>query len=354
MRRARAAATAALLAVAAACTPSSPPPTTAPSPTRTPQTSGTTALLQAVSVVNERIVWVSGHRATYAVTTDGGSTWRAGVVPGDDSLQFRDVHAVDERTAFLLAAGPGDRSRIYKTTDGGMTWRLQFVNRDSTAFFDCFDFWDASHGIAFSDASDGRFPILVTRDGEEWTPLPDGVLPAPLPNEGSFAASGRCVTAGAGGRAWIGTGSVEAARVLRTSDAGATWSVSITPIVHGPAAGITTVAFRDSLHGVAMGGPIAAPDSASVTIAVSSDGGRRWSPGGSPTFTGAVYGGTFVPGDATALLVAVGPKGASWSADDGRSWRALDDQSYWSVGFASRAAGWLVGPEGRIVKVTFR
>ena len=108
-------------------------------------------MLQAVSVVDENIVWVSGHRATYARTVDGGTTWEAGVVPGPDSLQFRDVHAVDAKTAYLLSAGPGDMSRIYKTTDAGQNWTLQFSNTNPRAFFDCMDFWDAESGMAFSD-----------------------------------------------------------------------------------------------------------------------------------------------------------------------------------------------------------
>jgi photosystem II stability/assembly factor-like uncharacterized protein len=68
--------------------------------TSTEQKSGTTALLIAVSPVNENVVWVSGARGTWLRTTDGGSTWQAGQVPGADSLQFRDVHAVDANTAY--------------------------------------------------------------------------------------------------------------------------------------------------------------------------------------------------------------------------------------------------------------
>src|SRR5690606_26346845 len=83
--------------------------------TLTPQESGTTALIQAVSVVSEQVVWASGHEGTYLRTTDGGRTWHAAKVPGADTLQFRDIHAVDENTAYLLSAGPGELSRIYKT-----------------------------------------------------------------------------------------------------------------------------------------------------------------------------------------------------------------------------------------------
>ena len=56
------------LGMVAACGPSEP----TFDPTTTTLTSGTTALLQAVSVVNGDTVWVSGHDGTYARTTDGG------------------------------------------------------------------------------------------------------------------------------------------------------------------------------------------------------------------------------------------------------------------------------------------
>ena len=55
-------------------------------PTLTPQQSGTTNRLQAVSPVNRHVVWASGVGGTYAVTTHGGATWRAGVGPGAGGL----------------------------------------------------------------------------------------------------------------------------------------------------------------------------------------------------------------------------------------------------------------------------
>jgi len=60
-------------------------------PTLTPQNSGTTQGLIAVSPVNSRVVWAAGRGGTFLVTTDGGDTWKAGVVPGAETLQFRDV-----------------------------------------------------------------------------------------------------------------------------------------------------------------------------------------------------------------------------------------------------------------------
>src|ERR671926_1924389 len=110
------------------------------------QDSGTRVRLRGVSAVSARVAWASGAGGTFARTTDGGQTWQAGQVPGAAELDFRDVDAFDADTAYLLAIGPGDRSRIYKTNDGGRTWALQFQNRRPAAFFDCMAFWDARRG----------------------------------------------------------------------------------------------------------------------------------------------------------------------------------------------------------------
>src|SRR5439155_25559728 len=127
------------------------------SPTLTPQQSGTTNRLQAISPVSPRVAWASGVGGTYAVTTDGGAHWRAGVVPGGETLQFRDVEGVSETVAYLLAAGSGAASRIYKTEDGGASWSLQFQDKEPDACYDCFGFCAAQHSISMSDLVKVRF-----------------------------------------------------------------------------------------------------------------------------------------------------------------------------------------------------
>lgn len=320
-----------------------------PALARETQSSGTGALLQAVSAVSSEVVWVSGQRGTWARTLDGGRTWQAGSVPGGDTLQFRDVYAASADTAWLLSAGSGDLSRIYRTTDGGATWSLQFRNTEPAAFYDCMDFWDGKRGLVFGDEVNGRMMVLETTDGEHWSLMPRERLPAPLAGEGGFAASGTCLLTAPGGRAWIGTGNGPAARVVRTTDYGKTWAVSETPIASAAAAGVATVAFTDPRHGAVLGGPIA--DTAAVTdnVAITADGGKTWDSAGRPTFPGPVFGAAFVPG--TSILVAVGPRGASVSPDGGHRWAALDSLNYWGLGFSPGGVGWLVGPRGRITKV---
>src|SRR5262245_57165815 len=96
----------------------------------TPLSTGVTARFRGVSAVNERVVWASGTNGTVMRTTDAGATWQPLKIPNTDKLDFRDIDAIDDRTAFVLSIGPGDQSRIFKTSDAGTTWAEQFVNHD--------------------------------------------------------------------------------------------------------------------------------------------------------------------------------------------------------------------------------
>ncbi len=320
--------------------------------TMTEQESHTTALLQAVSAVDDSVVWVSGHQATWVRTVDGGRTWVPGAMTGPDSaLEFRDVEGVSATTAYLLAAGPGERSRIYKTTDAGRSWRLQFMNRDSAAFYDCFAFWDETHGIAVSDAVRGKMIVIRTDDGEHWSAVAEDGMPPALPGEGSPAAGGTCLTVRGRARAWFGT--EPESRVYRSDDQGRRWAVVTTPIVSGEAAGVATLAFRDEQHGMALGGRLLKADDRSDSVAaVTSDSGEKWTLVNRPTFSGAVYGATVVPG-MPGYVVVVGPKGLDWTGNDGRSWTNLSGSAYWAVHCISLHACWAVGPRGRITSVRF-
>ena len=326
-------------------------PALAQHPVATPQVSGTDALLIAVSPVDENVVWVSGARGTWLRTTDGGATWQAGQVPGADSLQFRDVHAVDADTAYLLSIGEGSQSRIYRTTDAGRTWTLQFTNGDPEGFYDCFDFWDPRRGLAIGDVFDGAVAMLATTDGERWDRLPRDAVPGAPTGEGSFAASGTCLVAGDGGLAWAVASTPERGRVLRTTDFGRTWSTAALPITTRPGVGPQSIGFRDDRHGMVLGGGYdARPDD--VLAAFSDDGGQTWTARARPPFERGVWGAKYVPGTMPGTLVAVGPDGAAFTRDDGRTWTVIDGHNYWSLGFASPRAGWLVGADGRISKVT--
>ena len=340
------------LAVAIACRGNRPGDTGPVSIARVDQTSGTNALLIAVSPVNDNTVWVSGSAGTWLRTLDGGATWQTGRVPGADSLQFRDVHAVDANTAYLLSIGNGNQSRIYKTTDGGKNWQRQFTNPDSAGFYDCMSFWDANRGVVIGDAIGTQVAILTTSDGgAHWTRIPPSTLPSAPKEEGSFAASGTCLVTRPGGHAWIVASTAAGGRVLHTSDFGRTWAANALPITTHNGSGPQSIGFRDDNNGIALGGG-ANSTPTDILAAISSDGGRTWTPRTRPPLRTGVWGGVYVPGANRPTVVAVGPTGAVYSRDEGVTWVPIDTMNYWSVGFASPRAGWAVGTRGRITKLS--
>ena len=315
------------------------------------QVSGTNALLIAVSAVNDRVAWASGARGTWLRTTDGGATWTTGRVPGADSLQFRDVHALDARTAWLLSIGNGTDSRIYRTTDGGANWARQFTNPDANGFYDCMSFWDARRGVVIGDAIGTEMAVLLTQDGgERWTRVEGASLPRAEAGEGSFAASGTCLTTGADGRAWIVMNTPARSRLLRTSDFGRSWALETLPITTHEGSGAQSVTFRDAQHGMVLGGGYGVKPGDTL-VAITDDGGDTWTPRNAPPFKVGTWGGSFVPGARTPTVVAVGPSGSAWSRDLGATWVPIDSANYWSVGFASGRAGWAVGTQGRVTRL---
>src|SRR3954471_10660329 len=155
----------------------------------TPVPTGSDQQYRGLSAVNNHVAWVGGSAGEVLRTVDGGRSWQDVSPPGSEGLLFRDVEALSERRASVLAIGEGDASRIYTTTNGGRTWRLSFVNRDPKAFYDCMDFFAGGrYGLALSDPVDGKFRIAATTDaGLTWRALPSAAMPPAVAGEFAFA-----------------------------------------------------------------------------------------------------------------------------------------------------------------------
>ena len=234
--------------------------------------------------MSRKVAWASGAHGTYLRTVDGGLTWTPAQVPDAGTLDFRAVVAFSADEAFLMSAGPGEQSRIYHTGDGGRSWQLQFTNKNPKGFFDSIVFWDAKHGVVLGDpiadeSGKLKFEVLLTDDGQNWQAIRSAGLPDAREGEGAFAASNTCIAiapSASDSNIWFATGG-KAARVFHSGDRGRSWEVFDTPMVHGPdSAGIFSIAFRDSTHGVIAGGDYKHPREDGPNLAFTEDGGKTW------------------------------------------------------------------------------
>lgn len=310
------------------------------------QTVETKASLRGLSVVSDKVIWASGTGGTFLKTIDGGRHWTIGKVPDADKLDFRDVEAFNEKTAYLLSIGEGENSRIYKTTDGGATWKLQFRNTNPKAFFDAFAFWDATHGIAMSDPVNGKYLLLKTDDGENWEVLDNAQMPSAGEGEAAFAASGTCILTEGKTDVFLVSGGNDA-RVFHSANRGLNWSVAETPIVKGSAgSGIFSITMFDQSNGAIVGGNYEKPNEINNNLALTSDGGKSWN--SAKGLNGYRSSAAFVD---KKTLIAVGSSGSDLSGDAGKTWKNLDRENYNAVQAKGKNAIWAVGANGRIAKL---
>ncbi|MEV0664868.1 WD40/YVTN/BNR-like repeat-containing protein [Actinomadura luteofluorescens] len=312
---------------------------------------GSEARFRGLAAVGRETAWLAGSGGTVLRTTDGGRTWRDVAPAGAQGLEFRDVEAFDARRAVVLAIGEGEASRVYRTSDGGATWTLGFRNDDPKAFYDCVTFFDSRHGLAVSDPVDGRFRIISTGDaGRSWRVLPPGGMPPALEGEAGFAASGQCLVSHGSRDVWLATGGASRSRVFHSGDRGLTWTVADTPLPSSPSQGVFAVAFRDSRHGVAVGGDYRPGRPSPAAAATTSDGGRTWRPARRPP---AEYRSGAVWAYAGPVALAVGPTGSDGTLDGGRTWTRFGTGSFDTVDCAPDGGCWAAGEKGRAARLAF-
>lgn len=305
---------------------------------------GSTDEFRGLAAVSSTVAWVSGETGTVLRTTDGGRTWRNVSPPAAAGLALRDIEAFDAQHAVALSIGKGKHSGIFTTNNGGLTWTRTFTNHNGSAFYDCMAFSSDGIGLAMSDPVNGHFRLAASYDrGQSWKLLIPKRMPAALAGEFAFAASGTCIVAGPSHQFWMASGG-EHPRVFHTYDAGLTWTVAPTPVRGGSTAGIYSIAFRNALRGVAVGGDFLRPNAGAHAAATTWDGGKNWIRSGRPV-AGYRSGVDYVT---AKLLVAVGPTGSDLSRSGGARWYHFDDARYDSISCTAAGACWGSGTEGRV------
>ncbi|MCC6461686.1 MAG: hypothetical protein IT260_14520, partial [Saprospiraceae bacterium] len=222
------------------------------------QTSGTGDNFYAVCFTDASTGVAVGDNSLLARTTDGGASWS--LLPSPVFADWRAVWFLDANTGFVTGGWSGSMANILKTTDGGATWTD--ISPSASPASD-----EVVYSIFFTDANTGyacnyNGQILKTLDGgNTWSA-------ESVSNNHLFglyftdAQHGYCV----GGDQDLNT-----SVILKTTDAGATWTAINNP---DPAANyLIDVEFVDASTGYAAGGHV---QNNTGSILKTTDGGLSW------------------------------------------------------------------------------
>ncbi|HEY4335742.1 MAG TPA: oxidoreductase [Puia sp.] len=278
---------------------------------------------RGLSVVTDKIVWVSGSNGIVGRSLDGGTTWQWIAVPGYEKRDFRDIEAFDAKTALIMAVDePGD---LLKTSDGGKTWKNVYENNTPGMFLDAMEFWNFDSGIVIGDPIKGKFFVARSFDGgDSWHEITARELPAADSGEACFAASGTNVRKLDKESACFVSGGLRSRLFIRDQQ------IDL-PIIQGKnSTGANSIAIQDNqkLHGgrqlVIVGGDFANDTAREKNCAITDDGGKTWiSPAEPPHgYRSCVE---FIGKD---RLLCCGISGVDISTDGGMHWRLISSQGF--------------------------
>lgn len=110
-------------------------------------------------------VVIYGQKAHYMVSTDGGTTWKNGLVPGTGGMGGADINHLIMLDA-LTWWGAFDMGEVFITHDGGVTWTQQ-VTGQGGYFLLGIDAWNDQLAIAVGAraGSSNDCPIIKTSNG---------------------------------------------------------------------------------------------------------------------------------------------------------------------------------------------
>ena len=237
-----------------------------------------TSGVRFMDAVDANVLWASNYDGSapsrnynaFTRTINGGTSFNSGNVFADtNTYVISSIEGVDANTAFVTAYynSSSDLGVIYKTSNGGATWAncatagMFSTSGSSFANFTCFT--SSLTGVSCGDPVGGVFEIYRTTDGgSTWA----AVTATNIPNPASDFGLNDCYTK-FGNNIWFGT---DGGRVFHSSDAGLTWTVGTTTASNG----ITKLAFRDAMNGLAYGYTTTAASSFSVYK--TTDGGANW------------------------------------------------------------------------------
>ncbi len=223
-------------------------------------------------------IWIGGTRGTVIHSSDGGEHFTVSQVPGADSLDFRDLAILDDKTVLLMSAGPAENgaAKIFRTENGGMSWELAFQIKEKGYFFDAI-IWEGKQGLILSDPAGPFYGLIrINNKGRNYQLLKPTSHPELQKGEAAFAASGSSLLKTKNGY-YIVTGGGEKARVLFSKDA-LNWERIFAEIPGGEGTGFFSLGVRDPKNLWIGGGNYARIKEGPVPLLESKNAGISWSP----------------------------------------------------------------------------
>jgi photosystem II stability/assembly factor-like uncharacterized protein len=293
--------------------------------------------LRGLSVVNDDVIWASGSNGYVAKSTDAGKIWKWIRVPNFEKTEFRSIRALDANTALVMASGePG---YIVKTEDGGDHWTTVYANKTPGIFLDAMTFWNDSQGIVVGDPIRNKFVIARTYDGGvTWHDIDPMLYPDAADGEALFAASGTNIRA-LDCHSYFVSGGM---RSRLYTDVG---SFDIPIIQGGPTSGANSIALKNDLHFIVVGGDFNKPKETEKNCVITKDGGKTWfypekPPGGYRSCVEYIT---------KRFWITCGLNGVDVSKDDGKTWNSISTESFNVVRKARRGGAiYLAGSGGNI------
>jgi photosystem II stability/assembly factor-like uncharacterized protein len=300
--------------------------------------------LRGLSVVDDKIVWVSGSKGTVGKSNDGGKSWSWMTVPGYENRDFRDIEAFDEQTAVIIAIA--EPAHILRTVDGGKTWTLTYENKTKGMFLDAMDFSDNRHGIVVGDAVKGKFFIAHTSNGGESWNVYEEKYAAADSLEGCFASSGTNVRL-TDERNYFFVSGAKKSRLVSNKG-----SVEIPFDNSKSSTGANSLAMRKTKGKIdlwiAVGGDFTVDSLRDRNCFISKDAGKSWT---SPQISPKGYR-SCVEFISNTTLVTCGLNGVDLSDDEGNTWKRISTDSFHACRKAKKGdAVFFSGANGRIGKL---
>jgi photosystem II stability/assembly factor-like uncharacterized protein len=305
-------------------------------------TKGHPVSIRGLSVVDDRVIWVSGSNGQVGRSTDGGQTWKWQTVRGFEKTDFRDIEAFDEKTAVIM--GIAEPAYMLKTFNGGESWKLVYTDSTKGVFLDAMEFWEDGRGLVIGDPIRGKLYMARTSDfGNHWQKMDSSRLPQLADGEAFFASSGTNLRTLNLKEAIIVSGGNQS-RVFTKGRA------TTLPLVQGSestGANSVAVSYKNNKADmiVVVGGDFAKDSSRVGNCALSSDQGRTWT---LPLIAPFGYRSCaeFIGPNA---LIACGTNGVDLSTDNGKTWQSLSTEGFHVARKARFGKSvFLAGSQGRI------